>query len=119
MLRGRAVRLIQLVADYGPGQLAFAETVQRLALAAPEAQVCGTVVAPGDTLAGGLCVAALALGTPWVHLRLCLTCGHVGCCDSSPGRHARLHAHRDGHAIVQSFEPGEDWRWCFFDETYV
>ena len=53
------------------------------------------------------------------HLRLCLTCGHVGCCDSSPGCHARLHAHRIGHPIVQSFEPGEDWRWCFFDETYV
>jgi hypothetical protein len=54
-----------------------------------------------------------------VHLRLCLACGHVGCCDSSPNRHARRHAHGVGHAIVQSFEPGEDWRWCYFDETYV
>jgi hypothetical protein len=54
-----------------------------------------------------------------VHLRLCLTCGHVGRCDSSPYRPARGHAHSSGHAIVQSFEPGEDWRWCFFDEVYV
>jgi hypothetical protein len=54
-----------------------------------------------------------------VHLRLCLTCGHVGCCDSSPNRHARRHAYADYHAIVRSFEPGENWRWCFFDETLV
>jgi hypothetical protein len=54
-----------------------------------------------------------------VHLRLCLTCGHVGCCDSSPNRHARAHAVRLGHPVVQSFEPGEDWRWCYVDETYV
>jgi Protein of unknown function (DUF2795)/Zn-finger in ubiquitin-hydrolases and other protein len=54
-----------------------------------------------------------------VHLRLCLTCGHVGCCDSSPLRHARAHAYTIGHPIVQSFEPGEDWRWCYVDETYV
>ena len=54
-----------------------------------------------------------------MHLRLCLTCGHVGCCDSSPYRHARRHAHASSHGIVQSFEPGEDWRWCFFDEVYV
>jgi hypothetical protein len=54
-----------------------------------------------------------------VHLRLCLTCGHVGCCDSSPNRHARRHAHAVGHAIVRSFEPGEDWRWCYIDEQFV
>jgi hypothetical protein len=65
------------------------------------------------------CEECLRIGTGWVHLRLCLTCGHVGCCDSSPGRHARRHAYLAGHAIVQSFQPGEDWRWCFFDETYV
>ncbi|WP_037411118.1 UBP-type zinc finger domain-containing protein [Candidatus Solirubrobacter pratensis] len=65
------------------------------------------------------CEDCLALGMPWVHLRLCLTCGHVGCCDASPGRHARRHAHAAGHPIVQSFEAGEDWRWCFIDETYV
>jgi hypothetical protein len=65
------------------------------------------------------CEDCLALGTPWVHLRLCLTCGHVGCCDSSPMRHARAHAHVDSHPIVQSFQPGESWRWCFVDEAFV
>jgi hypothetical protein len=54
-----------------------------------------------------------------VHLRLCLTCGHVGCCDSSPLHHARNHAFGDAHPVVKSFEPGEDWRWCFYDERSV
>ena len=61
----------------------------------------------------------LRIGSPWVHLRLCLTCGHVGCCDSSPNRHARKHFHTSRHPIIQSFEPGEDWRYCYVDETYV
>ena len=65
------------------------------------------------------CEECLSAGSSWVHLRLCLTCGHVGCCDSSPGKHASRHAHVVAHPIVQSFEPGEDWRWCYFDETYV
>jgi uncharacterized UBP type Zn finger protein len=61
----------------------------------------------------------LKLGTDWVHLRLCLTCGHVGCCGSSPMRHARAHSRALAHPIVQSFEPGEPWRWCYADEAYV
>jgi ubiquitin-hydrolase Zn-finger-containing protein len=65
------------------------------------------------------CEECLALGSSWVHLRLCLTCGHVGCCDSSPLRHARGHAFAVGHPIVASFEPGESWRWCYVDEAYV
>jgi Zn-finger in ubiquitin-hydrolases and other protein len=65
------------------------------------------------------CEECLELGTPWVHLRLCLTCGHVGCCDSSPMRHARSHAHTVAHPIVQSMEPGESWRWCYVHENYV
>jgi uncharacterized UBP type Zn finger protein len=65
------------------------------------------------------CEECLRLGTPWVHLRLCLTCGHVGCCDSSPMRHARAHAHSIGHPIVQSLERGENWRWCYVHENYV
>ncbi|MQY09182.1 ubiquitin carboxyl-terminal hydrolase 14 [Actinomadura macrotermitis] len=65
------------------------------------------------------CQECLAEGTRWVHLRLCLTCGHVGCCDSSPQRHATKHFHGEGHPIVRSFEPGEDWRWCFADELIV
>jgi hypothetical protein len=67
----------------------------------------------------GQCEDCIKTGSPWVHLRLCLTCGHVGCCDSSPNRHARLHARAVGHPIVQSAEPGEDWRWCYADETFV
>lgn len=65
------------------------------------------------------CAECLQLGSPWVHLRLCLTCGHVGCCDSSPLKHARQHAATIGHLIVESYEPGEDWRWCYVDENYV
>lgn len=65
------------------------------------------------------CEDCLREGTRWVHLRLCLTCGHVGCCDSSPRRHATAHFHETGHPIVASFEPGEDWRWCYVDEEIV
>ena len=65
------------------------------------------------------CEECLATGGRWVHLRMCRTCGHVGCCDSSPGKHARKHAHIDGHPIIRSIEPGEDWSWCFVDETVV
>lgn len=65
------------------------------------------------------CEDCLAIGGAWVHLRLCLTCGHVGCCDSSPNRHARKHFHTVKHPIIRSFEPGEDWRWCFVDEAEV
>ena len=52
----------------------------------------------------------------WVHLRVCLACGHVGCCDSSPQQHARAHYLESGHAVMQSQEPGERWRWCYVDE---
>jgi uncharacterized UBP type Zn finger protein len=62
------------------------------------------------------CEECLKTGSPWVHLRLCLTCGHVGCCDSSPGRHATKHFHRQGHPVVASFEPGERWAWCYVDQ---
>ncbi|MCB0961224.1 MAG: UBP-type zinc finger domain-containing protein [Acidimicrobiales bacterium] len=55
-------------------------------------------------------------GTRWVHLRRCTTCGHVGCCDSSPRRHATAHHQATGHPLIQSFEPGEDWLWCYVDE---
>ena len=62
------------------------------------------------------CEECLKTGSPWVHLRLCLTCGHVGCCDSSPGRHATKHFDRTGHPVMASFESGERWAWCFVDE---
>jgi uncharacterized UBP type Zn finger protein len=62
------------------------------------------------------CVECLAAGESWVHLRLCMICGHVGCCDDSPGQHATAHFDETGHPLIQSFEPGEDWWWCFVDE---
>jgi CPA1 family monovalent cation:H+ antiporter len=62
------------------------------------------------------CAECLRDGTDWVHLRLCLTCGHVGCCDSSPQRHAERHHHDSDHPVIRSFEPHEHWRWCYVDE---
>jgi hypothetical protein len=62
------------------------------------------------------CEECLKMGDTWVHLRLCETCGHVGCCDSSKNRHATKHFHKTKHPIVRSLEYGEDWGWCFVDE---
>jgi uncharacterized UBP type Zn finger protein len=59
------------------------------------------------------CEECLAAGGGWVHLRLCLTCGHVGCCDDSPMRHASAHYRKKGHPVMRSFEPGEAWAWCY------
>ncbi|WP_336205626.1 UBP-type zinc finger domain-containing protein [Nonomuraea sp. LPB2021202275-12-8] len=61
------------------------------------------------------CEECLAAGGRWVHLRRCLACGHIGCCDSSPSKHATKHFHATSHPVVQSFEPNEAWRWCFVD----
>lgn len=69
------------------------------------------------TPSAGGCEDCLRTGGRWVHLRLCMTCGHVGCCDTSPNRHASAHARESGHPIVRSFEAGEDWMWCFVDEV--
>lgn len=66
---------------------------------------------------GDGCVECLATGTRWVHLRMCQECGHVGCCDSSPGKHATEHFHQHGHPLIRSFEPGEEWFWCYVDEV--
>jgi hypothetical protein len=65
------------------------------------------------------CEECLRIGSWWVHLRLCMTCGKVGCCDSSPNRHASAHARDVGHPIVRSLEPGEDWMWCYVDEVVL
>jgi uncharacterized UBP type Zn finger protein len=62
------------------------------------------------------CEDCLRTGSAWCHLRMCLTCGHVGCCDSSPNRHASAHALEQGHPIIRSVQPGEDWSWCYVDE---
>ena len=63
------------------------------------------------------CEECLSAGDGWVHLRICLECGKVGCCDSSPNKHASAHARASGHPIIRSLEPGEDWSWCFEDEV--
>jgi len=65
------------------------------------------------------CEECLALGDTWVHLRLCRSCGHVGCCDSSKNRHATKHFRATQHPIVTSAEPGEDWSWCYVDELML
>jgi hypothetical protein len=62
------------------------------------------------------CEECLQTGDEWVHLRLCLECGHVGCCDDSPTRHATKHFHKTKTPIMRSFEPGEDWGWCYVDQ---
>jgi hypothetical protein len=65
------------------------------------------------------CAECLAAGTEWHHLRLCLQCGHVGCCNQSPGRHAFRHFETSSHPIMRSHEPGETWSWCWIDEVQV
>lgn len=63
-----------------------------------------------------VCPECVLTGDSWVHLRLCMECGHVGCCDSSRNRHATRHFHSSHHPIIRSIEPGESWTWCYVDE---
>jgi CPA1 family monovalent cation:H+ antiporter len=82
-------------------------------------ELCEHLQASVDDVAArtpAVCGACLVDGTTWVHLRLCLVCGEVGCCDSSPRQHGRRHFEATGHPVIRSFEPGEAWRWCFVDE---
>jgi hypothetical protein len=65
------------------------------------------------------CEECLRTGAWWLHLRLCMTCGHVGCCDSSPKKHASARFRLTGHPIMKSFEPGENWGWCYVDEVIL
>ena len=65
------------------------------------------------------CEDCLRIGGSWVHLRMCLSCGHVGCCDQSPNRHATAHWGQAAHPVVRSAEPGEDWLWCYPDELFM
>ena len=65
------------------------------------------------------CEECLATGSWWVHLRLCLSCGHVGCCDNSPNKHATKHFRSSHDPIIQSYEPGEDWGWCYVDNLSI
>jgi len=81
------------------------------------ADQCSHLDAITTTEASGQgCVECLATGGRWVHLRRCVSCGHVGCCDSSPGHHATGHNQTTSHPLMQSFEPGEEWYWCYPDE---
>jgi uncharacterized UBP type Zn finger protein len=70
-----------------------------------------------ESIAG--CEECLKIGARWLHLRMCMICGKIGCCDSSRNRHARRHAEEDGHPLMRSAEPGEDWGWCFVDDVAV
>jgi Zn-finger in ubiquitin-hydrolases and other protein len=65
------------------------------------------------------CEDCLRMGSPWVHLRLCRGCGHVGCCDQSPNRHARRHFEATGHPIIEGYDPPEGWGWCYIDDIEV
>jgi uncharacterized UBP type Zn finger protein len=65
------------------------------------------------------CVECALAGWSWVHLRRCIECGHIGCCDSSPHRHASVHFRETTHPLVQSYEPGEDWYWCYADKVFL
>lgn len=73
-------------------------------------------VPPVPPRTAGGCEECLKFGSRWVHLRLCLNCGRVGCCDNLPNRHATKHYQATGHPVVASFEPGERWAWCYVDE---
>lgn len=83
--------------------LEYCEHVKKIAAVQPSADGCED---------------CLKIGGRWVHLRLCMECGHVGCCDSSPNRHATKHYHASSHPIIKSFEPGEDWGFCYPDDMF-
>lgn len=79
---------------------------------------CAHLARPGNARpVSRVCDECVALGDGWVHLRACLACGHVGCCDDSKNKHATAHFHATGHPVIRSLEPGERWRWCYVDEV--
>ena len=65
------------------------------------------------------CEECIKMGDTWVHLRICLTCGHVGCCDQSKNKHATKHFRKVHHPVIQSFEPGESWMYCYIDDLFI
>ncbi|MDQ3964747.1 MAG: UBP-type zinc finger domain-containing protein [Actinomycetota bacterium] len=83
-------------------------------------QVCSHLAAAKVLISDEtVCPECVAIGSGWVHLRLCLSCGHVGCCDSSPNKHASAHARSGGHPTVRSLQPGETWAYCYADDLLV
>jgi CPA1 family monovalent cation:H+ antiporter len=88
----------------------------------PQQTACDHIVAANRETAAltpSGCQECLESGDSWVHLRLCLDCGHVGCCDNSKNKHATRHFQETGHAVIRSFEPGENWIWCFEDQVVI
>jgi len=101
-------------------ETASASTARALSYGENTAQSCShlgsiELVDPPAQIAG--CEECLELGMQWVHLRMCQSCGHVGCCDNSPGKHATAHYEQTAHPVIRSVEPGEDWSWCYVDEA--
>jgi uncharacterized UBP type Zn finger protein len=83
------------------------------------AAMCGHFVQPGLVVAGSVgCEECERIGAWWLHLRICLTCGHVGCCDDSPNRHATAHVRAACHPVIASFEPSEQWAYCYPDDRF-
>lgn len=87
----------------------------------PTTATCSHLAQAGDLAppAELVCIDCVAEGTQWVHLRQCLSCGGVRCCDSSPRRHATAHFHQSAHPLMHSVEPGESWGWCYPDELML
>lgn len=82
-------------------------------------QTCEHIIDLQDvTPSGNGCEECLKMGDTWMHLRLCETCGHVGCCDDSKNKHATRHFHEVGHPVIKSFEPGEEWGYCYVDKIF-
>jgi uncharacterized UBP type Zn finger protein len=99
----------------------IADKIQRvLADAAGRGEGCDHLTKAGVVVpsADG-CEKCLQMGNTWVHLRLCLICGHVGCCDNSKNKHAAKHYHSTGHPIIMSFEANEEWMWCYPDKALI
>ncbi len=90
--------------------------VEKVIIEAPCEHVAVAKIREVERPAAG-CEECLKTGGRWVHLRKCLSCGHIGCCDSSPGRHATKHFNGTGHPIITSAEPGETWVWCYVDQA--
>ena len=101
------------------GMVKIAASIQKAVdNGALDTQGCGHISTIQDVApsADG-CEDCLKIGDIWVHLRLCLTCGHVGCCDNSKNKHATRHYHETHHPIIVSYEPGENWLWCYVDSV--
>lgn len=93
----------------------------KLSPAQARSQACSHLdqAKPEVTYARRECPECVALGDTWVHLRICMVCVHKGCCDNSMNKHATAHYKMSGHPLIKSIEPGEDWAWCYVDETYL